>query len=148
MRSLPLLLLMTLAYAVLADPGDIARVPLQTGVELRIEEIAGSRILPHAYHDQAVSSIPGVYPGSQILAKSRYFRLGKGANASFNSIVCYKQQSSEAAVTITGVSTVGTRAWRFEVDTNESLLPQTLIEVLAQISQLPLDLARQQRPHR
>ena len=56
---------------------NVKTVPLENGVVLHIKEIAFSRILPHAYYDQAISSIPGVYPDSQIIAKRRFGYAGK-----------------------------------------------------------------------
>jgi hypothetical protein len=129
-----------------AEPGDIRKVPLETGVELRIEEILDSRILPHAYYDQAMSSIPGVYPESKIIAKRRVFQLGKGDSASFNSIICYKKDSKKEGVTITGVSISNGKAWQFDTEIKEPLFPDTLISVIEELSKMPLNKSLQGTP--
>jgi hypothetical protein len=126
-----------------AEPGDVRKVPLETGVELRIEEILDSRILPHAYYDQAISSIPGVYPKSKIIAKRRVFQLGKGDSASSNSIICYKKDSKKEEVTISGVSISSGKAWQFDTQIKESLFPETLISVIEELSKMPFNKSLQ-----
>jgi hypothetical protein len=137
------LILHNLAFA---EPGDVRKIPLETGVELRIEEILNSRILPHAYYDQAMSSIPGVYPESEIIAKRRVFQLGRRDSASFNSIICYKKDSNKAKVTITGVSTSRGKAWQFDTEIKESLFTETLISVIAELSKIPFKESLQGAP--
>jgi hypothetical protein len=122
-----------------AEPGDARKIALEDGLELRIEEILDSRILPHAYYDQAISSIPGIYPESKIIAKRRLFWLGKGDSASTNSIICYKKDSKKEKVTISGVSTSKGKAWHFETETKESLFAETLISVIEALSKIPYD---------
>ena len=82
---------------------------LETGVELHIKEIPFSRILPIAYYDQAIASIPAVYPGSEIVAKRRFGRFGPDLTASY-SMVCYKESSEIEQVTISGVITINGKA--------------------------------------
>jgi hypothetical protein len=120
-----------------AEPGDINNINLETGVALTVEEINSSRILPHAYYDQAISSIPGVYPGSIILAKQRFFQLGSGESRTYNSIVCYKKVGTAARVTISGIATYKTFAWRFETEVDEGRYSDTLVLVMEAISGLP-----------
>ncbi len=126
-----------LHHMALAEPGDVRTVSLETGATLRVEEILNSRILPHAYVDQAMSSIPGVYPESKILAKRRFFQLGKGDSVSAIAIICYKKDSKKPAVTISGVTISRGKAWHFGAEIEESQFPETLIAVLAELSKLP-----------
>ena len=76
MRTMFILVLILAAPSVWAQESEVREFPLETGVELHIKEIPFSRILPTAYYDQAMASIPGVYPGSEIVAKRRYGRFG------------------------------------------------------------------------
>jgi len=92
---------------------------LENGVELHIKEILPSRILPHAFYDQAMASIPGVYPNSQIIAKRRVGYLGKNT-PSLYSMVCYKESKDQEEVTISGVVTDKNKAWSFDAKVVES----------------------------
>tara|TARA_B100001013_G_C24310373_1_gene324509 strand:+ start:143 stop:433 length:291 start_codon:yes stop_codon:yes gene_type:complete len=51
------------------EENNVRVVSLMGGVEMEIREIQFPRILPTAYYDQALSSIPGLYPDSEIVAK-------------------------------------------------------------------------------
>ena len=77
MRSLFTLSLFILVFAAGASETHAKKVLLENGLELQIKEIQPSRILPQAFYDQAMASIPGVYPNSKIIAKSRMGYLGK-----------------------------------------------------------------------
>jgi hypothetical protein len=102
----------------------VKTVPLENGVELQIKEMRFSRILPHAYYDQAIASIPGVYPNSQIIAKRRLGYLGKNTPAVY-SMVCYKKSKDLAEVTISDVVTSKNKAWFFEAVVDEFALADT-----------------------
>ncbi len=51
-------------------------IKLETGATLTITEIQHSRVLPHAFYDQALSSLPHVYPEHTLLASRRVGNLG------------------------------------------------------------------------
>jgi len=108
----------------------------KTGVELHIKEIPFSRILPTAYYDQAIASIPAVYPGSEIVAKRRLGRFGPDLTASY-SMVCYKESSEIDQVTISGVVIIDMKAWSFNALVESSLFADTLILVLETLAALP-----------
>ena len=117
-------------------------VPLDNGVELHIRQIQFSRILPHAYYDQAIASIPRVYPDSQIIAKRRQGYLAKNPAAVY-SMVCYKKSKNQTEVTVSGVVTVKNKAWSFDAGVDESEFADTLILVMEMIADVPFNNALQ-----
>ncbi len=121
---------------------NVKTVPLENGVALHIKEIAFSRILPHAYYDQAISSIPGVYPDSQIIAKRRLGYLTKNPAAVY-SMVCYKKSKDQTEVTVSGVVTSKNKAWSFDAEVDESAFADTLMLVMEMIADVPFNKALQ-----
>jgi len=136
MKALLILILILAATSVGAQEGEVRKYPLETGVELHIKEIPFSRILPTAYYDQAMASIPAVYPSSEIVAKRRFGRFGSDLAASY-SMVCYKESSQIDQVTISGVITIDGKAWSFDALVESSLFADTLILVLETLAALP-----------
>ena len=136
MKALLILILTLAAPSVGAQESEVRKVPLATSVELQIKEIPFSRILPTAYYDQAMSSIPAVYPGSEIVAKRRFGRFGPDLTASY-SMVCYKKSSQIDQVTISGVITINGKAWSFDALVEGSFFADTLILVLETLAALP-----------
>ena len=134
-------LIMTFASA-WASEVKVKNVPLGTGVALHIKEIQFSRILPHAYYDQAISSIPGVYPDSQIIAKRRLGYLKKNPSAVY-SMVCYKKSKIKKEVTISGVVTGKNKAWSFDTGVDEIAFADTLIRVMEIIADVPFNKSLQ-----
>ena len=120
----------------------IKTVSLENGVELHIKQIQFSRILPHAYYDQAISSIPGVYPKSQIIAKRRLGYLTKNPSAVY-SMVCYKKSKDQKEVTISGVVTSKNKAWSFDAGVDEIAFADTLIRVMEIIADVPFNKSLQ-----
>ena len=121
---------------------NVKTVPLENGVALHIKEIAFSRILPHAYYDQAMSSIPGVYPDYQIIAKRRLGNLTKNPSAVY-SMVCYKKSKNQKEVTISGVVTSENKAWSFDTGVDEIAFADTLIRVMEIIAEVPFNKSLQ-----
>ncbi len=136
MKTLFILSLVLLASFAGAAQSVIKKVPLENGQELRIKHIPPSRILPHAYYDQALASIPGVYPNSQIIAKRRVGYLGKDS-AILYSLVCYKESKDLEEVTISGVVVNQNKAWSFDAKVVESSFVDTLVLVLEVLADLP-----------
>ncbi len=136
MRALPIVVLDFAASSAGAQDNEDQKISLETGVELQIKEIPFSRILPTAYYDQAVASIPAVYPGSEIIAKRRFGRFGADVPVSY-SMVCYKESSEIDQVTISGVLTSNGTAWSFDALVEGSLFADTLILVLETLAALP-----------
>lgn len=101
-----------------------------------------SRILPHAYYDQAMASIPGVYPNSQIIAKRRLGYLGKNPSTLY-SMVSYKESIDLAEVTISSVVVCQDKAWSFDAKIDESSLVGALVLVLEILADLPFNKSLQ-----
>ena len=119
-----------------ASENNFKQVRLENGQELRIEHMSPSRILPHAYYDQAMASIPGVYPNSQIIAKRRLGYLGKNLSTLY-SMVSYKASKDLAEVTISGVVVNKNKAWSVDAKVDESAFVDTLALVLETLADLP-----------
>ncbi len=102
---------------------------------MEIRKIQFSRILPTAYYDQALSSIPGLYPDSEIVAKRRYGHFGNNQSSAY-SMVCYKESPAFHEITISGVVVSNRKAWRYEARVNANHFNETLILVLENISAL------------
>lgn len=125
-----------------ASDNSSNKVLLENNFELHVKEILPSRILPHAFYDQAMTSIPGVYPNSQIIAKRRVGYLGKNTSSLY-SMVCYKESKDIGEVTISGVITNKNKAWSFNVKVVESSFADTLLLVLEIIAELPFNKSLQ-----
>ena len=142
MRTLLILICALLVPSAAASEVMSKTVPLENGAELQIKQIQFSRILPHAYYDQAISSIPGVYPDSQIIAKRRLGYLAKNPAAVY-SMVCYKKSKDQTEVTVSGVVTGKNKAWLFDAGVDESEFADTLILVMEMIADVPFNKALQ-----
>ena len=142
MKTRLTLIIIFLSTALAASEMKVRNVPLDNGVALRIKEIRFSRILPHAYYDQAIASIPGVYPDSQIIAKRRLGYLGKNTPAVY-SMVCYQKSKDLKEVTISGVVTSKNKAWSFDAGVDEFAFADTLIRVMEIIAEVPFNKSLQ-----
>lgn len=138
MKALSVIAVLLLAFNVGATETDVKTVQLENGEALVIKKIQPSRILPHAFHDQALSSIPGIYPDSQILAKRRVGYLRKNP-AVLYSLLCYKESNKQERVTISGVITYENHAWSFDSKVEDSSFPETLILIFETLNELPFD---------
>jgi hypothetical protein len=142
MKTIFALIIIFIVSSAGASEIEVKNVPLENGVGLQIKEIQPSRILPYAYYDQALASIPGVYPGSQIIAKRRLGYLGKITPVVY-SIVCYKKSKDLKEVTISGVVTSKNKAWYFETEVDEFAFADTLILVMEIIAEVPFNKSLQ-----
>ena len=131
-RTAYLKLLLTSALLLLEAIACAANdIKLEDGSTLTVTEIEYSRILPHAFYDQAVASLPHLFPGYVLLAGRRSGVLGEV----IYSLVCYKEtQSSERAV-VEAVGVYRGRAWRLDT-TAPASYGDTLMQVLEQIGKL------------
>lgn len=130
-------LLIILLFSISASATD-NEIRLENNSKLIIKQIQPSRILPHAYHDQAISSIPGVYPNSEIITTRRLGYLGR-EKALLYSLVCYKEFKDIHIITISGVLVHKNQAWSFDIKANESEFIDTLMLVYEQLSKLPFN---------
>jgi hypothetical protein len=109
-------------------------IRLDSGATLTVSDAQYSRTLPHAFHDQATSSLPHVFPQHVLLASRRSGVLGDVIYA----LVCFKETRSSERVVIQAVAVRGDRAWNLE-----AIAPlrygDTLVQVLEQMQRLPAD---------
>jgi hypothetical protein len=129
------LTLASLTCAVTANVGDKTRVRLPGGADLLLEEIALHRNVTFNFYNQAMESIPAIERGSRILARRRDGQVGHSPVVLY-SLVAYATPGSQV-VKIAGAAEVDQRAWRFDLETAESKLAETLLEVVEQLSMLP-----------
>lgn len=109
---------------------------LENGHDLIIVQIQPSRNLPHGFYDQAMLSIPAVYPNARIVAKRRIGFLSKNPSSLY-SLVCYQKSSDSSKMTISGVVIKNNRAWSFAANVAESAFADTLILIMEVLMELP-----------
>ncbi|MDH5178187.1 MAG: hypothetical protein OEY07_00790 [Gammaproteobacteria bacterium] len=110
------------------------KIPLEEGIVLNVKKEVANRSFPHAYYEQAISSIPKIYPEHKFLAKRRYGKLGKVQY----SIVCYKEKLTSDFVTISGIATYKDKAWFFETLVPKTAFGDGLLIVLEAVENFPL----------
>ena len=135
-RMLVTLALFIIVSTTAALENSVTTVRLENGYELQVKEIHHSRILPHAYYDQALASIPDLHPNSRIIVKRRLGHFRNGSAQSY-SLVCYKKSKDHDEVTISGVITSGNKAWSFDTIVAEKDFADTLLLVFETIIELP-----------
>jgi len=116
-----------------AHAGEFARITLDGGITLNVSKFISNRWLPHSFYDQAMSSLPMLYPDYVIYAKRRQGILGKMRY----SLICYKQTRKSAQVTISGTAVSGTDAWSFETSVPEKSFGTALLTIMEAVTKLP-----------
>jgi hypothetical protein len=86
------LVALLLCYA----PTQADEITLDTGATLTITATRYNRRLPHSFYDQAMASLPRLYPEHDLLAGRRFGRLG----GVVYSLVCYSESPSGEKVVI------------------------------------------------
>jgi hypothetical protein len=109
-----------------------SEIKLDSGTVLTIRSTAPSRLLPHAFYDQALASLPHVFPQHVLLAARRSGHLGEVVYA----LVCFRETPSSDRVLIQAVALHGDRAWTLDAIAPPSY-GDTLVQVLEQIARLP-----------
>lgn len=118
---------------------DVHKITAEEGIVLSVKKFKSNRSLPHAFYDQAVSSIPKLYPEHIYFAKRRYGHLGKMQY----SIICYKETEKTSKVLIMGTAILRNDAWSFETYVQESTFGDKLLIVLEAVEKLPSNKALQ-----
>ncbi len=131
-KILALGLLLWLLSAVTAA-GQAAKINLDNGVALSIREIPSHKGLPHSSYDQAMNSIPALYPQHEILIKRRYGKLGPV----IYSLVCYRDDKRSDKFIVNGAAIHGEKAWTFDVEAPAESFHDTLVLILEAISRFP-----------
>lgn len=115
-------------------------IKLESGSTLTLSDTEYSRFLPHVFYDQALSSLPHLFPDHDFLAGRRSGTLGEVAYA----LVCFKETRSSEQVRIQGTAVHRKQAWYFETVTASASYGETLMQVLEQIEKLSSDPGGQQ----
>jgi len=95
---------------VLGAPAAAKDLVLEGGGTLTVRPTPFSRILPHAFHDQAMESLPLVFPEHVLHASRRSGQVGEVLYA----LVCFQETKASARVTIQAVAVHGESAWRVD----------------------------------
>jgi hypothetical protein len=134
MKMLSVTVVIVLLFPHAAIAADNSRkVLLENDIVLNVEKIGINRSLPHAYYDQAKSSIATIYPKSVYLAKRRFGKLG----AVQYSIICYKENRKSREIRVSGVAVSGNTAWSFETTVPPGSFGDDLLLVLEAITGFP-----------
>jgi hypothetical protein len=139
-RALELLFLgvVFLLGAIACAASDIR---LESGSTLSVSSTAYSRVLPHAFHDQAIASLPQIFPKHVLLASRRSGVFGEV----FYALVCFKETQASEPVIIQAVAVHRDQAWTLDAIAPPSF-GDTLMQVLEQIGKLPANPGVQQTP--
>ena len=116
-------------------------ITIEKGLEIRVKKLKSNRTLPHSFYDQAISSIPKLYPDHEYFGKRRSGRLG---NIQY-SIVCYKKSKSTNKVIVSGAALFANKAWSFESLVPESSFGDKLLIILEAIEKLPSNKSLKER---
>jgi hypothetical protein len=127
-------LILVLLFALQAvNAGEFARITLDGGIILNVSKFISNRSLPHSFYDQAMSSLPMLYPDYVIYAKRRFGRLGQMNY----SLICYKQTRKATQVIISGTAVSGTDAWSFETSVPEKSFGTALLTIMEAVTKFP-----------
>lgn len=122
------------AFAAADAPGSA--IALGNGEVLLVTQIAASRNLPHAYYDQAMSSIPQIFPDFELITHQRAAAVTVRRGMLY-SLVSYKKTGGHHEVAIGGVVTGAGKAWSFRATVAERAHADTLRLLLEALSKLP-----------
>ena len=125
-----------------ASETDTEKFELDNGYILYITETTHSRNMPYVFYDQAINSIPRIYPNSTVVAERRLGKIGKNAVVLY-SLIGYKKEKDTKEITISGIATNRDRAWSFNILVADSSLTQTLLLILENLSNLPYNKCMQ-----
>lgn len=120
--------------AAFADPpksgmSGAADGTVSVGNAFVVEEITPSRILPQVFHDQAVSSLPAIYPDGEIVDSERFGE----AFGSFYSLVAYRERKDSKTVRLDAVATDYRKAYRLGARVEEKDLGYAVSALLARL---------------
>ena len=136
MKVLSLALLIAAFSIANVSGSDIEKLELKNGNAFVVVETEYSRNMPWAYYDQAIESIPLIYPDAVIVIGERLGKTDEN-NEVLYSLVGYKENNDSRYVVISGIATYRDRAWTFETRVEEIMFAQSVHLVLQQLSQLP-----------
>jgi hypothetical protein len=91
-----------------------------------------NRSLPHVFVDQALQSLPLLYPNDVLLLQRRYSELG----GVVYSLLVYRKDAAAQDVTVEGVAVHDMRAWLFTAHCSSNTVLDGLVSTLEQIAAL------------
>jgi hypothetical protein len=121
--------------------GTAGEIKLQNGSTLSVTPAEYSRILPHAFYDQALASLKSLFPKHVLLAARRAGVIGEVQYA----LVCFKETPSSERVVIEASAVHRDHAWNLEAIAPPAF-GDTLVQVLEQIALLPSTRSAQRKP--
>lgn len=136
-RSLSGVMSLLIASVVLATEDSA----LTNGGDLTIKDIQYNRSLPQAFYDQAVTSLPLLYPNHQLLVARRTGVLGEVEYA----LICFKETSKSRHGVIEAIAVFEERAWHLKKITPPSC-GEALVDILEYIANLPSNPTVQRKP--
>jgi hypothetical protein len=107
-------------------------VPLDAGVTMRVSPLRFNRWLPHAYYDQAITSLPAIHKELTVIASRR---LGYVGNVAY-SLIVYRLGAEPKQIVLNGAVQYNDKAWRIEVACVDGQYGDVMMQVLEAISQL------------
>lgn len=117
---------------VATGPPPPDRLELDGGGTLVVREVEPHRGLPHTFYDQALASLPRLYPEHVLLAARRRGSVGGVAYA----LVCYREAPDAERVVIQASAVHKDRAWSLD-----AVVPppygSALLQVVEEIAKLP-----------
>jgi hypothetical protein len=112
-----------------------SEIQLESGATLDVTDTEYSRILPHAFYDQAIESLPHLFPSHVLLAGRRTGVLREVVYA----LIFYQETPSSKRVVIQAVAVHKNRAWSLNAIL-PTLYRDTLMQVIEQIGKLPTNI--------
>ncbi len=127
------LLIFVSVLNVSAEVGKTTVHILDNQIELRVEEILPSRAIPWMYYDQAIESIPAIYPESKIISKIKH-ETSKFNSALNYSLVSFVKSEKTKYVIVGGNFRIKDRAWSYSANVPIKGYDETMRLILAAIS--------------
>ena len=116
-----------------AQAGESRLFQLENEQSLRVESTPYSRVLPYAFFDQAMASLPQLYPEVEIRVQRRLGRLGNDPVRLY-ALIGYRENPASEEIVLRGILTQTDRAWTFDLKTTHANFDQTLLLVLEFLS--------------
>lgn len=122
-----------LLWAPLVSSADEASVvPLDAGIVMQVSPLQFNRWLPHAYYDQAITSLPAIHKDLTVMANRR---LGFVGNVAY-SLIVYRLSGEPKQIVLNGAVQYNNKAWRIEAAFTTDQYGDVMMQALEAISQL------------
>jgi hypothetical protein len=98
---------------------------------IQVEEVTANRTLPYAFYDQALASIPVLYPEAEIVGGARFRRSGSIIYA----YIAYRPAKDAATLLLEMSATDDLRAWHLTTEALPSQLDARRQALLKEVRQ-------------